>query len=65
MYVCPRGPVEPDDRLHAQDPWRTGPVEAQDAQLRALGSEWRGDWIAAIRETFEESGLLPVEDVDG
>ena len=26
--------------------------------MSALGDEWRGYWIAAIRETFEEAGLM-------
>ena len=51
-----RGRVEGDDHLHAYDPHRTGPSEAQQPQLDAIGHEWRGFWIAAIRETFEEWG---------
>ena len=39
-------------------PYRHGPTEAQAPQVKALGSEWRGFWVAAIRETFEEAGLL-------
>ncbi|HSG88279.1 MAG TPA: hypothetical protein VLA56_03650 [Pseudomonadales bacterium] len=65
MYVFPGGRVESDDHLHAYDGWRTGPSEAQGAQLKAIGNEWRGFWIAAIRETFEESGLLLAYDADG
>jgi 8-oxo-dGTP pyrophosphatase MutT (NUDIX family) len=65
MYVFPGGRVESDDHLHAWDRWRTGPVDAQSAQLRAVGNDWRGFWIAAIRETFEESGLLLAYDADG
>ena len=65
MYVFPGGRVESHDHLENLDPWRTGPVDAQAAQLRALGDEWRGYWIAAIRETFEESGLLLAYDADG
>ena len=47
-----------DDHLHAWDRLRTGPNDAQAAQVRAVGNEWRGFWIAAIRETFEECGVL-------
>jgi 8-oxo-dGTP pyrophosphatase MutT (NUDIX family) len=65
MYVFPGGRVEPDDHLHAWDRLRTGPTEAQAAQLAAVGNEWRGFWIAAIRETFEESGLLLAYDRAG
>lgn len=65
MYVFPGGKVESDDHLHSLDPWRAGPTEAQANQLAALGNEWRGFWIAAIRETFEESGLLLAYDQQG
>jgi len=58
MYVFPGGRVESDDHLQAWDRFRTGPADAQAAQIAAIGNEWRGFWIAAIRETFEESGLL-------
>lgn len=65
MYVFPGGKVEGDDHLHAFDPFRRGPTEAQQRQVAALGHEWRGYWIAAIRETFEESGLLLAYTEDG
>jgi 8-oxo-dGTP pyrophosphatase MutT (NUDIX family) len=65
MYVFPGGRVESDDHLHAWDAVRTGPSPAQGAQVAAVGNEWRGFWIAAIRETFEESGLLLAYDSDG
>ncbi|MCC5873477.1 MAG: NUDIX hydrolase [Gammaproteobacteria bacterium] len=65
MYVFPGGKVESDDHLHALDPWRSGPTAAQQRQVAALGNEWRGYWIAAIRETFEEAGLLLAYTEDG
>ena len=65
MYVFPGGKVESDDHLHALDAFRRGPSEAQQRQVAALGNEWRGYWIAAIRETFEESGLLLAYTEDG
>lgn len=58
MYVFPGGRVDSDDHLHKYDAYRHGPDEAQRLQQQALGSEWRGYWIAGIRETFEEAGLL-------
>jgi len=58
MYVFPGGRVDGDDHLHKYDAHRQGPAASQSAQQRALGDEWRGFWIAAIRETFEEAGLL-------
>ncbi len=58
MFVFPGGRVDGDDHLHRYDAARHGPTQAQAAQVEALGYEWRGFWIAAIRETFEEAGLL-------
>ncbi len=58
MYVFPGGRVDGDDHLHKYDAFRHGPTEEQQSQVNALGDEWRGFWIAAIRETFEEAGLL-------
>ena len=58
MYVFPGGRVDGDDHLHKYDALRHGPTDEQAPQVHALGDEWRGYWIAAIRETFEEAGLL-------
>jgi 8-oxo-dGTP pyrophosphatase MutT (NUDIX family) len=58
MYVFPGGRVDSDDHLHKYDAIRHGPTDTQQPQVSALGDEWRGYWIAAIRETFEEAGLL-------
>lgn len=65
MYVFPGGRVDGDDHLHKYDAFRRGPTQAQAAQQQALGDEWRGYWIAAIRETFEEAGLLLAYDTTG
>ena len=65
MYVFPGGRVEGDDHLHVYDALRRGPSEAQAAQRAALGDEWRGYWVACIRESFEEAGILLAYDADG
>jgi 8-oxo-dGTP pyrophosphatase MutT (NUDIX family) len=65
MFVFPGGRVDGDDHLHAYDRWRIGPADRQLPQQRALGSEWRGFWIAGIRECFEEAGLLLAYAADG
>tara|TARA_A100001037_G_scaffold298449_1_gene322203 strand:+ start:2203 stop:2898 length:696 start_codon:yes stop_codon:yes gene_type:complete len=65
MYVFPGGRVEGDDHLHKYDERRQGPSEAQITQKIALGNEWRGYWIAGIRESFEEAGLLLAYRSDG
>lgn len=58
MYVFPGGRVDGDDHLHKYDSLRVGPSEIQGAQQKALGAEWRGFWVAGIRESFEEAGLM-------
>lgn len=58
MYVFPGGRVDSDDHLHKYDSLRHGPDDRQLLQQQALGNEWRGYWIAGVRETFEEAGLL-------
>ena len=65
MYVFPGGRVEGDDHLHSYDALREGPGPDQAEQQSAMGNEWRGYWIAAIRECFEESGLLLAYDNTG
>jgi len=65
MYVFPGGRVDGDDHLHKYDAQRVGPSAQQAAQQRALGPEWRGYWIAGIRESFEEAGLLLAYTADG
>jgi 8-oxo-dGTP pyrophosphatase MutT (NUDIX family) len=65
MYVFPGGRVYGDDHLHRYDAWRVGPAESQLAQARALGDDWRGYWIAGIRESFEEAGILLAYAEDG
>jgi 8-oxo-dGTP pyrophosphatase MutT (NUDIX family) len=64
MYVFPGGRVDSDDHLHQYDAFRAGPSESQEPQRQALGAEWRGFWIAGIRESFEEAGLLLAYDRD-
>lgn len=65
MYVFPGGRVDGDDHLHVYDQIRRGPGDGQAAQQLALGAEWRGFWIAGIRESFEEAGVLLAYDRDG
>ncbi len=65
MYVFPGGRVDGEDHLHKYDERRVGPSEQQAAQRHALGPEWRGYWVAGIRESFEEAGLLLAYTPDG
>jgi 8-oxo-dGTP pyrophosphatase MutT (NUDIX family) len=65
MYVFPGGRVDGDDHLHVYDAIRRGPNDFQAPQQRALGAEWRGFWIAGIRESFEEAGVMLAYDSGG
>jgi 8-oxo-dGTP pyrophosphatase MutT (NUDIX family) len=65
MYVFPGGRVDGDDHLHKFDALSQGPLDEQAAQQQALGAEWRGYWIACVRECFEEAGLLLAYDASG
>jgi len=65
MYVFPGGRVDGDDHLQCYDGLSIGPSASQRPQQRALGNEWRGYWIAGIRECFEEAGMLLAYDGDG
>ena len=65
MYVFPGGRVDSDDHLHKYDAHRRGPSDFQAPQQAALGAEWRGYWVAGIRESFEEAGLLLAYTADG
>lgn len=65
MYVFPGGKVDGDDHLHKYDSYRQGPSDFQAPQQQALGAEWRGYWVAGIRESFEEAGLLLAYTEDG
>ncbi|NJN50846.1 MAG: hypothetical protein HC809_02740 [Gammaproteobacteria bacterium] len=65
MYVFPGGRVDNDDHLHRYDRYRRAPSALQASQLSAIGDEWRGFWIAGIRESFEEAGVLLAYDEAG
>ena len=58
MYVFPGGRVDDEDHSRDYDAIHDGPADIQAAQKEALGENWRGYWLAGIRETFEESGLM-------
>ena len=64
-YVFPGGAVDPDDRHDNLEPVCEGRSDS-DASRR-LGIERGGlaFWVAAIRESFEEAGLLLAYDRDG
>jgi len=65
MYVFPGGRVDPEDHFNKYRDVCTGPGAEQAAQAKALGSDHLGFWVAGIRESFEEAGLLLAYDSEG
>lgn len=65
MFVFPGGRVDEDDHAAYYEEHRQGPSPAQLPQQEALGEDWCGYWIAGIRETFEEAGILLAYNSDG
>jgi len=65
MYVFPGGRVDEDDNAPFYESHHSGPSPLQAAQQTALGDDWRGIWIAGIRETFEEAGIMLAYDHQG
>lgn len=58
MYVFPGGRVDEADYHSNYEQQMTELSHDQLHQKKALGDDWLACWVAAIRETFEESGLL-------
>ncbi len=57
-HVFPGGAVDPDDRLAEVEARAPGRSDAEASQLLGRPSGGLGFWVAAIRETFEEAGVL-------
>ena len=58
MYVFPGGKIDASDTDPALAPYIAEPRDHQHAQIAALEEDWLGAYVAAIRETFEEAGIL-------
>jgi 8-oxo-dGTP pyrophosphatase MutT (NUDIX family) len=69
-YVFPGGAVDPDDRLaHLEDVCR-GRTDAEASALLGIPDDPMDDgglafWVAAVRECFEEAGVLLAYDASG
>jgi len=64
-YVFPGGAVDDHDRHANLEPICTGRSDAQASELLGIESGGLAFWVAAIRETFEEAGVLLAYDADG
>ena len=65
MYVFPGGRIDAGDSDPALAPYIAEPRDNQHAQIAALGEDWLGAYVAAIRETFEEAGILMAKHANG
>lgn len=57
-YVFPGGAVDPEDRTDESYERCPGRTDAAASALLGVGSGGLGFWVAAIRESFEEAGVL-------
>lgn len=64
-YVFPGGAVDDHDRHANLEPICIGRTDAQASELLGIDSGGLAFWVAAIRETFEEAGVLLAYDADG
>lgn len=64
-YVFPGGGVDPDDGEPEVEPLCDGLTDEEASAALNLPRNGLAFWVAAIRETFEEAGLLPARWADG
>ena len=60
-YVFPGGAVDPHDGGAEADALSAGRSDAEASTLLGVGSGGLAYWVAVVRETFEEAGLLLAE----
>ncbi len=64
-YVFPGGAVDPDDADPLTEAVCSGLDDAQASRLLDLPSGGLAFWVAALRESFEEAGILVARHADG
>jgi len=65
QWVFPGGAVDPGDRVLDPALWRGIDPAALGAQVGHDAATTLGLWVAAVRETFEEAGVLLATRADG
>ncbi|MEY3616307.1 MAG: hypothetical protein RLZZ518_1310, partial [Actinomycetota bacterium] len=65
MYVFPGGRVDDIDGAAELDDLCDGLTDAQASELLRVPNGGLAYWVAAIRESFEEAGVLLARDEDG
>jgi 8-oxo-dGTP pyrophosphatase MutT (NUDIX family) len=63
VYVFPGGSVDPDDRGGAAEELSRGLTDAEASAILGVESGGLSFWVAALRECFEEAGVLVAEPV--
>src|SRR5580698_3037709 len=58
VYVFPGGSVDPDDRGTAAEALCRGRTDAEASAVLGIESGGLAFWVAALRECFEEAGVL-------
>jgi 8-oxo-dGTP pyrophosphatase MutT (NUDIX family) len=64
-YVFPGGAVDPHDRHLDLEPVCQGRSDADASRRLGIAEGGLAFWVAAIRESFEEAGVLLARDADG
>ena len=64
-YVFPGGAVDPEDRHANLEPVCVGRSDAEASRRLGIESGGLALWVAAIRESFEEAGVLLAYGADG
>lgn len=64
-YVFPGGAVDPHDRHEDLDPYCIGRTDADASERLGIDSGGLAFWVAAVRECFEEAGILLACDSSG
>ncbi len=64
-FVFPGGAVDPSDGLAEVEPLCAGLTDAEASRHLDLPSGGLAYWVAAVRESFEEAGVLVAVDADG
>ena len=64
-YVFPGGAVDEHDRHEDLDPYCLGRTDAEASTRLEIDKGGLAYWVAAVRECFEESGLLLAYDSEG
>lgn len=64
-YVFPGGAVDPEDRHDELGPVCEGRTDAEASRRLGIDRGGLAFWVAAIRESFEEAGVLLALDRDG